>query len=148
MNNLFDNTGVPFSGMKLVQLSVSKSHVFLYLEEVSLFSQSFIINTRNNVLLNFMGSWEDQVTLVTEEPHPLDSLSLIPFLPWSILEKKKKNSYSALILTDLFPIHKFIFLALFSLLHFSQSFFTPTHFCLITQMFYLTLLARSIIQEK
>lgn len=144
MNNLFDNTGVPFSGMKLVQLSVSKSHVFLYLEEVSLFSQSFINN--RNVLLNFMGSWEDQVTLVTEEPHPLGSLSLIPFLPWSILEKK--NSYSALILTDLFPIHKFIFLALFSLLHFSQSFFTPTHFCLITQMFYLTLLARSIIQEK
>lgn len=126
--------------MKLVQLSVSKSHVFLYLEEVSLFSQSFIINNRNNVLLNFM--WQ----LVTEEPHPLDSLSLIPFLPWSILEKK--NSYSALILTDLFPIHKFIFLALFSVLHFSQSFFTPTHFCLITQMFYLILLARSIYPRE
>lgn len=42
------------------------------------------------------------------------------------------------------PIHKFIFLALLPLLHFSQSLFTPTHFSLIRQMFYLTLLARSI----
>lgn len=49
---------------------------------------------------------------------------------------------------DLFPIHKFIFLALISLLHFSQFFFTPTHFSLIRQMFYLTLVARSIYPRE
>lgn len=84
MHILFANTRISFNDMKLKYLSVSKFHGFLYLEEVSMFSQSFICSFFSNCrffffFLRFKRSWKNQMMLLPkiEGPHALDPLPLI-----------------------------------------------------------------------
>lgn len=53
MHILVANTRISFNDMKLKYLSVSKFHGFLYLEEVSMFSQSFICSFFSNCRIIF-----------------------------------------------------------------------------------------------
>lgn len=104
---LFANTRISFNDMKLKQLSVSKFHGFLYLEEVSMFSQSFICSFFSNCriiiiffLLTFKRSWKNQMMLLPkiEGPHALDPLPLIITLLYFlfILEKKRTSALTLL----------------------------------------------------